>query len=59
MMLIHSHYRRIDRHGLEILLKETYNKFENKACIVVSTQVVEVSLDISFDMMITECIRMK
>lgn len=55
MMLIHSHYRRIDRHGLEISLKETYNKFENEACIVVSTQVVEVSLDISFDLMITEC----
>ena len=55
MMLIHSHYRRIDRHGLEILLKETYNKFENEACIVVSTQVVEVSLDISSDVMITEC----
>ena len=26
MMLIHSHYRRIDRHGLEISLKETYKK---------------------------------
>ena len=26
-----------------------------KACLVVSTQVVEVSLDISFDIMITEC----
>lgn len=55
MMLIHSHYRRIDRQGLEVSLKETYNKFENEACIVVSTQVVEVSLDISFDVMITEC----
>lgn len=55
MMLIHSHYRRIDRQGLEVSLKEKYNKFENEACIVVSTQVVEVSLDISFDVMITEC----
>ena len=27
----------------------------NEACIVVSTQIVEVSLDISFDLMITEC----
>ncbi|MPM64693.1 putative CRISPR-associated nuclease/helicase Cas3 [bioreactor metagenome] len=26
-----------------------------KACVVVSTQVVEVSLDISFDLMVTEC----
>lgn len=55
MMLVHSHYSRTDRHNLEIALKEIYNQFENKACIVVSTQVVEVSLDISFDVMITEC----
>ena len=55
MMLIHSHYKRIDRHNLETSLKEIYNKFEDQACIVVSTQVVEVSLDISFDVMITEC----
>ena len=27
----------------------------SEACLVVSTQVVEVSLDISFDLMITEC----
>ena len=55
MMLLHSHYKRIDRQNLEISLKETYNRYENKACVVVSTQVVEVSLDISFDVMITEC----
>lgn len=55
MMLIHSHYKRKDRQNLEISLKETYNRYEDKACIVVSTQVVEVSLDISFDVMITEC----
>ena len=54
MMLIHSHFKRIDRQGLELDLKETYNQFQ-EACIVVSTQVVEVSLDISFDVMITEC----
>lgn len=52
-MLIHSRYKRYDRNKLETELKEIYNKSE-KACIVVSTQVVEVSLDISFDLMITE-----
>lgn len=35
-------------------MKNHYNVSKD-ACIVVSTQVVEVSLDISFDMMITEC----
>ncbi|MCS3267686.1 hypothetical protein NXX78_17720 [Bacteroides fragilis] len=34
-------------------MQDIYNKVL-QACIVVSTQVVEVSLDISFDMMITE-----
>ena len=53
-MLLHSHFKRIDRQDLEVELKETYNQLQ-KACIVVSTQVVEVSLDISFDVMITEC----
>lgn len=53
-LLIHSRYKRSQRQELESLLKQKYNKMEN-ACIVVSTQVVEVSLDISFDLMITEC----
>jgi len=52
-MLIHSRFRRTDRNRLEAELKEVYNQSED-ACIVVSTQVVEVSLDISFDLMITE-----
>ena len=52
-MLIHSRYKRFDRNKLEAELKEVFNKSTN-ACIVVSTQVVEVSLDISFDLMITE-----
>ena len=34
-------------------MKEVYDKSLH-GCIVVSTQVVEVSLDISFDLMITE-----
>lgn len=58
-MLIHSRFRRADRVNLEYLLKEDFNGNEqnrggHKPCIVVSTQVVEVSLDISFDRMITE-----
>lgn len=54
MMLIHSRFKRGDRQNLENDLKNVYNLM-NEACIVVSTQVVEVSLDISFDLMITEC----
>ena len=54
-MLVHSKYKRSDRARLETALREEFNKLENTPCIVVSTQVVEVSLDISFDVMITEC----
>jgi len=61
-MLIHSRYRRGDRIILETKLKKEFNgdgslEFGDglKPCLVVSTQVVEVSLDISFDRMITEC----
>ena len=52
-MLIHSRFRRKDRREREELLKK---EFDGKAgpCFVVSTQVVEVSLDISFDRMITQ-----
>ncbi|MDR1582656.1 MAG: CRISPR-associated helicase Cas3' [Prevotellaceae bacterium] len=53
-MLIHSQFKRVDRNKLEADLKTIYND-SKEACIVVSTQVVEVSLDISFDLMITEC----
>ena len=54
-MLVHSKYKRSDRVRLETALREKFNNLENTPCIVVSTQVVEVSLDISFDVMITEC----
>ena len=54
-MLVHSKFKRMDRARLETDLREDFNKLENAPCIVVSTQVVEVSLDISFDVMITEC----
>ncbi len=61
-LLLHSRFKRGDRNEKEKLLiglddkGESINQFNtsNKACIVVSTQIVEVSLDISFDLMITE-----
>ncbi|MEG1725579.1 MAG: CRISPR-associated helicase Cas3' [Anaerovoracaceae bacterium] len=53
-MLIHSRFKRGKRNQLETELKTVFNE-SHEACIVVSTQVVEVSLDISFDIMITEC----
>ena len=53
-MLIHSRFKRGDRSQLETKLKDVFNRM-TEACVVVSTQVVEVSLDISFDLMITEC----
>jgi len=61
MMLIHSRFKRGDRVALETRLKLEFNgdgsaKFGNglMPCLVISTQVVEVSLDISFDRMITQ-----
>ncbi|SDG13565.1 CRISPR-associated helicase Cas3' [Chitinophaga filiformis] len=61
-MLIHSRFKRADRVTLETKLKREFNGGGSvngtsglRPCIVVSTQVVEVSLDISFDRMITEC----
>lgn len=50
--LIHSKYKRKDRNRLEHKVMEFNNS--DRACILVSTQVIEVSLDISFDTMITE-----
>ena len=58
MMLIHSRFRRKDRVLLENRLKEEFDGWPGNGlcpCLVVSTQVVEVSLDISFDRMITQC----
>ncbi|MGN6645694.1 MAG: CRISPR-associated helicase Cas3' [Cytophaga sp.] len=61
-ILLHSRFKRSDRNKKEkelIGLDDNgipTNQFNtsNKTCIVVSTQIVEVSLDISFDVMITE-----
>lgn len=59
-MLIHSRFRRGTRVELERKLKDDFNGDGSPGsglspCFVISTQVVEVSLDISFDRMITEC----
>ena len=53
-MLVHSRFKREKRNQLENDLRNIYNN-SSEVCMVVSTQVVEVSLDISFDLMITEC----
>lgn len=64
MLLLHSRFKRGERGKLERQLTgkrtdeagEFIREFNTGpgACIVVSTQVVEVSLDISFDLMITD-----
>lgn len=54
IMLIHSRFKRVERQELEEVLKNDFGEKQG-ACIAVATQVVEVSLDISFDMMVTEC----
>lgn len=51
-MLIHSRYKRRDRAELEDQI-EVFEEQEGP-CVVCATQVVEVSLDISFDAMITD-----
>jgi CRISPR-associated endonuclease/helicase Cas3 len=61
-ILIHSRFNRMDRQDKETRLigldekGQPSGEFNTSTgpCIVVSTQVVEVSLDISFDLMITE-----
>jgi CRISPR-associated endonuclease/helicase Cas3 len=52
-LLAHSRFRRQDRACIEGKIEE----FERSKspCIVCSTQVIEVSLDISFDTLITDC----
>jgi CRISPR-associated endonuclease/helicase Cas3 len=54
-LLLHSRFRRGDRAARERRLEDEFNNPNVPGpCLVVSTQVVEVSLDISFDRMITE-----
>lgn len=54
IMLIHGRFKRKDRKRKEAMIYE-FNTFKNVPCIVVSTQIIEVSLDINFDSMVTEC----
>lgn len=62
ILLLHSRFKRGDRNNKEKQLLglddhgQPNGEFNTstKACIVVSTQIVEVSLDISFDLMVTE-----
>lgn len=52
VLLVHSRYRRCDRAELESDIYR-YNEMHGP-CLVIATQVVEVSLDISFDRMVTD-----
>ena len=52
VLLVHSRYRRCDRSELESEIYR-YNEMQGP-CLVIATQVVEVSLDISFDRMVTD-----
>lgn len=62
ILLLHSRFKRGDRNEKERRLigldsnGEPVGEFNtsDKACIVISTQIVEVSLDISFDILVTE-----
>ncbi len=62
ILMLHSRFKRGDRNHKEkqlLGLDDNGNSLGSfntavDACIVVSTQIVEVSLDISFDMMVTE-----
>ena len=52
VLLVHSRYRRCDRAVLENQIS-VYDQ-STGPCIVIATQVVEVSLDISFDRLVTD-----
>lgn len=54
ILLLHSQFERGQRAELESRLVNDFNK-SSEPCIVVSTQVVEVSIDINFDVMYTDC----
>ncbi|MEZ0606866.1 CRISPR-associated helicase Cas3' [Fibrella sp. WM1] len=52
VLLVHSRFRRCDRAELEAKITEFDQR--HGPCIVIATAVVEVSLDISFDRMVTD-----
>nr|WP_295865767.1 CRISPR-associated helicase Cas3' [uncultured Chitinophaga sp.] len=53
VLLIHRRFSRLYRRKAEKRLQQLNRK--NAPCIVIATQVVEVSLDIDFDLMVTQC----
>ncbi|MEM1127907.1 MAG: CRISPR-associated helicase Cas3' [Bacteroidota bacterium] len=53
-LLIHSRYRRSDRARLEQGIHMLSGGPWQGPCVVCATQVVEVSLDVSFDMLVTD-----
>lgn len=54
ILLIHSRFKRQRMVDIENILLNDFN-IKNEPCIVISTQVVEVSIDINFDVMFTDC----
>jgi CRISPR-associated helicase Cas3/CRISPR-associated endonuclease Cas3-HD len=57
-MLLHSRFRRHDRSGIERAIRERFSTTTSRAGdrpagLVVATQVVEVSLDVDFDVLLT------
>lgn len=54
ILLLHSRFRRMDRAALEAVLMQEFEQRPGP-CLVISTQVVEVSLDISFDVLLSDC----
>ena len=52
ILLVHSRFRRGDRAALEAKISE-FDK-QKGPCLIIATQVVEVSLDISFDRLVTD-----
>lgn len=54
LLLLHSRFERKRKSEIEETLMAEFNA-KKEPCIVVSTQVVEVSLDINFDVMFTDC----
>lgn len=53
-LLLHSRYRRMDRARLESGVKALSDGPWQGPCVVSATQVVEVSLDVSFDLLVTD-----
>lgn len=51
-LLMHAQFKQKDKNHKEKKLSELNEK--EKGCVLVATQVIEVSIDISFDMLITE-----